>query len=38
MASSEAKKMVLQVELFVSIYKEYLNRSDWEEGVELMGL
>jgi len=29
---------ILQVELYVSIYKEYLNRSDWESGMELMGL
>lgn len=29
---------ILQVELFVSIYKEYINREDWESGMELMGL
>lgn len=29
---------VLQVELYVSIYKEFLNREDWEEGMGLMGL
>jgi signal transduction histidine kinase len=29
---------ILQVELYVSIYKEFLNRKDWESGMKLMGM
>ena len=29
---------VLQVELYVSIYKEFINREDWEAGMKLMDL